>query len=334
MSYQILSMDGGGIRGVLTAQILDYIVAEFPSFLDDVDLIAGTSAGALNTIALTFPQALTPAQLVNVYEHEGRNIFHSSLPGALNWGLVSAKYGTPGRRNAMIDSLNAVGNTHSESVTLGQLKKNVLICTFQLDSQNPISPSTGPRDWKPKLFHNFPFDNGGVPNTDTSVSAIDVATMSSAAPVVFPIFEGFVDGGVFANNPVMCAIAQALNIGEFTGGQVHSPDVKDLRVVSIGTGAGKRQFLTEKDNSWGITEWGFKIIDLLVDSVTGVADYQATQLLDACYQRINPVMDSDIGLDDVEKVPTLLAIAKAWRASPAFAELIAWLQAKWEKRAV
>jgi patatin-like phospholipase/acyl hydrolase len=325
-TYRILSLDGGGIRGVLPARLIEIIAQRYPNLLASVDLIAGTSAGAINAVALTFPVAKSPAELVGLYVNEGRTIFHASALDRLasGWGLIGSKYGTSGRQGVLVDALGP----GSESTTLAQLTKRVVLCTFQLDSRNPISPSPDPRDWKAKFFHNFPFDNGGVPNADLGVSAIDVALMSSAAPVYFPIFEGFVDGGVVANNPTMCAIAQALNHDEFVGDPNDVVNVADLRVLSIGTGAGKRHFLTEENNSWGLSEWGFKLVDLLVDSVTGVADYQARQLLDSShYWRLNPALDDDIGLDDVDAVPRLLQIADDWAKSPDCAAIVTWLAA-------
>jgi patatin-like phospholipase/acyl hydrolase len=328
-TYRILSLDGGGIRGVLTARMLVHVTKEYPNFLTNVDLIAGTSAGALNAVGLTFPAALDPTGLVGIYQQYGSKIFDTSIIRKIEtaFGFLGSKYDTEGRRSAMIDSLRAAGNASPKEVTLEQLVKKVLICTFQLDSENPISPSPGPRDWKAKLFHNFERDNGGKVNTDLVESAIDVAVMSSAAPVYFPIFEGFVDGGVFANNPVMCAVAQALNLNEFSAGKLPDPSVNDLRVVSIGTGQGKRNYVPQRDDQWGFAEWGMKLIDLLVDSASDVADYQACQLLDDQYWRLNPPMDADIPLDDYEAVPQLIEIADKWAQGEQFPKLVAWLNA-------
>lgn len=88
----------------------------------------------------------------------------------------------------------------------------VLVPAFQLDNMDPKAPSADTvtstnRRWIPRFFHNL----NNSESLDEKV--VDIALRSSAAPTYFPIYQGFVDGGVFANNPALCAITTALSAG-------------------------------------------------------------------------------------------------------------------------
>src|SRR5262249_5101574 len=147
------------------------------------------------------------------------------------WGLAGAKYSTQNRYDALLGTFGMV--------TLGEIAKKVLVTTFDLDSANEVLSTDPPleRTWKAKFFHNFPLDNNGEANPDVTERALDVIMRSSAAPTYFPIYQGYVDGGVVANNPGMCALAQAINRN--TGNQALS----DIHLLSVGTGI-KPEFVT------------------------------------------------------------------------------------------
>ena len=291
--YPILSFDGGGIRGVLTARLLERIVAKRPDFLSQVKLFAGTSTGSI--LAMGLAKGLSPSELVSLYKERGKDIFHQSVPHQfLTLGsLIGAKYTTQER----LDGLRP----YFDGTTLSQLPRTVLVVAFQLDSQNPIAPAPNPpRRWQGKFFHNYPNSQF------LDQKALDLVMRSSAAPTFFPTYQGFIDGGVIANNPSMCALAQAINPP--TGGQ----DIHDVVLLSLGTGA-RAEFLTQTDSNWGITEWGFKLVDLLLDSGTGLADFHCQQLLGDCYHRLTVdfAEGQNIGLDAVDKIEELIGMADA-----------------------
>lgn len=293
MCYYILSMDGGGIRGVLTARLLQRIVEERSDFLSKVNLFAGTSTGALLAVGLA--KGILPSKLVEIYQQNGSKIFDNNVVhevGSLG-GLISAKYGTQQRYDGIHE---AVGDATLDEL----LPKHVLVASFELDSLNAAAPDrTPPRRWKAKFFHNYKGSQ-----SDGHQKAMDVVMRSSAAPTYFPIYEGFIDGGVVANNPSMCALAQAIEPN--TGGQ----DIKNVVLLSIGTGT-KPQFMPERDSNWGIAEWNFKLLDLLFDSGSGLADYQCRQLLGSRYTRLNVNLQENIGLDAASKVGELVRLADA-----------------------
>jgi hypothetical protein len=141
---------------------------------------------------------------------------------------------------------------------------------------------------------------------------------SSAAPTYFPIYQNFIDGGVVANNPSMCALAQAINTD--TGKQA----LDNVVLLSIGTGA-KAQFVDSLDGDWGLEQWGFKIIDLLLEGGGGLADYQCRQLLGARYIRIDVQLQDTIGLDAAEKLSEIIQLADEIDLE----EAVSWLETYW-----
>jgi patatin-like phospholipase/acyl hydrolase len=177
---------------------------------------------------------------------------------------------------------------------LGDLPRRVVVATFALDEEGP----GGQRTWKPKFFHNFP--EPGTSDRDQLVA--DIAMRTCAAPTYFPIYQGYVDGGVAAVNPAMCGLAQALHPG--TGGQ----RLEDVALLSVGTGVSPKHIATH-DGDWGYAQWAPHLLSIMFDGVSGIADYQCRQLLGERYLRYDPLLAGPIGLDDTEHMGELVAVA-------------------------
>jgi uncharacterized protein len=286
--YHILALDGGGIRGVLTAVLLERLEKACPGFLSNVDLIAGTSTGGI--LGLGLAAGLSPQQIRELYENSGGKIFaHSFWNEVRDFDkLIAADYNNKPLREAL---LAAIGD-----VRLADLKKKVVISSFDLDNGD-IKPGQM-RTWKAKFFQNFP-----GPGSDGEEKLIDVALRTSAAPTFFPIYQGYVDGGVVANNPSLCALAQAIN--KPTGGQT----ISRVSVLSLGTGA-YPSFLPETNSDWGLVQWAPHLISLMLDGDSGLADYQCSQILGSRYLRLNPAMPRPIGLDAVSEIDHLKEMAQ------------------------
>jgi patatin-like phospholipase/acyl hydrolase len=281
--YHILSLDGGGIRGVLTATLLEQLEEAQPGFLAKIDLFAGTSTGGI--LALGLAAGLTPAQCRQLYENQGEYIFSNPLARAVEelGNVLGAKYDNAHLKRALNDQFG--------DKTLDNLPRRVLISSFAVDN-SPTDPGVL-RNWKAKFFHNYP-----GPGTDGRERVVDVALRTSAAPTYFPMVGEFVDGGVAANNPSMCALAEALNPA--MGGQ----KIDDIRLLSVGTGQRPR-YLTARSVNWGVVEWGPHLVDLLMEGSNGLGDYQCRQVLGGNYFRLNPALPDAIGLDDVSRVRQL-----------------------------
>ena len=314
MPYRVLSLDGGGIRGVYTARLLSHLERRVPGALGRADLFAGTSTGGI--IALGLAAGLGPDRLVDLYRQLGPQIFHAGLLRAIGDadGLLGARY----RQGALRAGLEQVFERERGLRRLADLPRRVLIPAFDLDDgayarRDPRRP----RAWKPKFFHNFP-----GPDSDGAEEIVAVALRTSAAPSFFPSYGRFIDGGVAANNPAMAALALALDPA--LGGQAQGA----IRLLSVGTGFSPH-FVAGADLDWGLAEWAPHLLDLALDADTDVVDYQCRQILGAGYRRISGLFAKPVGLDAVGQVGRLIELADALAESRVFAELAAWVEQAW-----
>ncbi len=285
--YRVLSLDGGGFRGLLASRLLERLHAARPRMLDAIDLFAGTSTGAI--LALSLAAGHTPQQTSRLYLEHGNQVFDENLWDITDIDrLVRADYRGEGLHKALTKTFG--------SLTMGDLPRRALVATFDLDSGS--ATREGLRSWKPKFVHNF--EEPG--STDRDQLVVDVAMRSCSAPTYFPVYQGYVDGGVVANNPSMCALAQALHAD--TGKQHASY----IALLSLGTGASPR-WIEEQDADWGYVQWAKPLLGIVFEGGSGIADYQCRQILGRRYHRVNPVLDKPIALDSVESGPELELVA-------------------------
>ena len=163
------------------------------------------------------------------------------------------------------------------------------------------------------MFHNFDRDSDGL-------SLVDAVLRSCSAPTYFPVYQNYCDGGVWANNPSMSAVAAAANQ------MVGNCRLDKQRVLSIGTGVNPMRLKTAK-NDLGIIDWIKNgLIDVLVDGASMEAiDYYCRSTLGVHYHRVNMDLPSIIKLDDAAKVPKLIAIADEFDGT----DTVSWLQGFW-----
>ncbi len=307
-TYRVLAIDGGGIRGLLPVLLLQRLsaVTGLRDFLDSVDLIAGTSTGGL--IALTLACNIGLDKIRDLFIQKGPEIFDDSwMDDLADLGrLRGAEYKTEPLRREL---RRLCGLT-----SLRQLAKHVLITSFDLDNGDSTL-----RVWKPKLFHNLPGKE-----SDGELSVVQVGLYTSAAPTFFPSVDGYIDGGVYASNPAMCALAQ-------TQDRRYEPvhPLNEVILLSLGTGI-NLQFIRGVNLDWGYAQWIRPLVGLILDATSGVADYQCRQMLGEHYHRLDPFFPQGvtIRLDEVKKIPFLLEFAEKVELEPA----IAWLQHFWMPR--
>jgi len=287
--YRILSLDGGGIRGAFTARVLERLEERVPGFLGTIDLFAGTSSGGL--IALGLAMGLGPAALVKFFEEHAPRIFSDPWREYPKWGGTLARSRFDDARRH--ESLSAI---FGERI-LHDLPRPVLVTSFDLDDSSDIGRKPGkPVSWKPKFFHNFT----GDPGTDVSERVVDVAMRTSAAPTYFPTFQGYIDGGVVANDPSVAALAQALD--PRTGGQ----QIRDVWLLSVGTGRNPRRITGER-RDWGLVGWARHLVDLMIEGSMDTARYQCDRLLWERFMRIDTWLGQPVGLGDAEVIPAFSA---------------------------
>jgi patatin-like phospholipase/acyl hydrolase len=304
-TYRVLAIDGGGIRGLLSTCLLQRIVSTpgLENLFDDIDLVAGTSSGGLIALAIAYPMKLTVIR--NLFINSGPKIFDDSwLDDLVDLGkLGGADYSiTPLRRELQ----KLFG-----SATLGQLKKRVLITSFDLDNGVPHR-----RSWKPKLFHNF-IGRGN----DRSIPVFKVGLYTSAAPTYFPSVDGYIDGGIYASNPSMCALAQTQD-----GRYSPTPSIDQIILFSVGTGT-SLQYIKGRSHDWGYVQWVKPLINLMWDGTSGIADYQCQQMLGDRYHRLAPVFPPgrSVPMDGSAKIPYLIEFAE----SLPIRKTVNWLRTYW-----
>jgi patatin-like phospholipase/acyl hydrolase len=131
----------------------------------------------------------------------------------------------------------------------------------------------------------------------------DVARSTSAAPTYFECSDTksmtdvsypLIDGGVFVNNPTLCAFAEVYKQFQTT------PD--QMVVLSLGTGYSKKEYDYDKAKNWGMVQWVKPLIDIMMSGVAEVVDYQLRQIFDAIgaqnqYLRINTELPIDVSPD-------------------------------------
>ena len=218
---KILSIDGGGIRGIIPAMILKVIETATERPISDLfDLIAGTSTGGILALGLTKPNAqgkpaYSAEKMIGLYEEKGPIIFNRSIWKKIHFlgNLTNEKYPA--------GPIEKILEDYFGEVLLSDSLKPVVIPSYEIESRTPYFFKTS------KAKEN-PQDNFRMRQ---------VARATSAAPTYFapcrldiPGQDGYyalIDGGVFANNPTMCAFAEAKKFS--------SPE-DDFLVVSLGTG--------------------------------------------------------------------------------------------------
>lgn len=262
-TYRILSLDGGGIRGLMTAVWLKQLEQKLGGPLTEhFDLVAGTSTGAL--LACAVSSGMSADRILQVYVERGREVFPSRA--AQLWsratrlfsdGVSAPKYDGVGLRQELV---GVFGNA-----TFGTLRIDpTLITSYDTQRRESIVFKT-------------------LHERHRSLRIVDICMASAAAPAYFPAhvveIEGrtspLIDGGVVANNPTACAIAEAA--------AVHKDDekfsLKKLIVASFGTGEATRPITAAEAKEWGAVEWALPIVDVLFDGSADSVDYIARHIL-------------------------------------------------------
>ena len=257
---RVLSIDGGGIRGIIPALVLAELEHRSGRRVFELfDLIAGTSTGGILACALCAPDPLPAEQLVALYEDEGPRIFDRSIWQRVQSadGLLDEKYDSGALDRALERFLF--------DKRLSEAEPDLLVPVY--DTAIP-----GPHFFKSREARESP-------ELDAPLSLVARAT--SSAPTYFePLRAGgrsLIDGGVFAVNPAMCAYAEVLR------------DSRDAEVtlLSLGTGEQTRRRPWEEVKDWGLAKWARPILDVVFDGVSDAVDYQLRHALgDGGYCRL------------------------------------------------
>ncbi len=332
----VLSIDGGGIRGIIPAMILAEIegrtLREIRRLIDGngtaenrrpklhnaiskivktengkdfipvsklFNLVAGASTGGILALALTVPDPqdkkqpkYTAAKLANLYEADGKKIFRR-LPGISSIArFLKVKYSSKG--------IKCVLNGRFRETRLSEALIPVLIPSYEMIQQ---------RAWF------FRSTRAAADETQSTCDFLmkDVALATSAAPTYFSRHQmdatddekrtykaEFIDGGIYANHPAMCAFVEARDM---TG--------KDILLVSLGTG--ERSSFPKGGPRSGFIFWARRIFNVIFDGASDTVRYQLERFITDCrrFYRFQPVLTGkNIELDDVGAMTELKEVAK------------------------
>jgi patatin-like phospholipase/acyl hydrolase len=285
---KVLSIDGGGIRGIIPSMVLKEIEGRTQRPVSELfDLIVGTSTGGLIALALAKPgssgePAYDAKSLIGFYESEGERIFHIPIWKRVEsgWNLLDEKYPPKG--------LEKVLNEFLGQTRLKEALVPVMIPAYEIESRMPWFF----RSERAKFSQSYDFPMK------------DVARAAAAAPTYFPpkklVTEGggdyysLIDGGVYANNPGMCAFVEA---------RMMFPEDSDMLMVSLGTGELTRRIDHDDAEDWGLAQWAHPLLNVMFDGQSDTVDFQLQKLLfppgrGRRYYRFQTRLDS--GNDDLD----------------------------------
>lgn len=294
----MLSLDGGGIKGLFSAAVLAAIEEDLKiNIADHFDLIAGTSTGGI--IAIGIGLGMKPREIVEFYLREGPQIF------SRKWGAKWFQHWA--YRKFSPEPLIAALQSCFKDKRFGDSSKRLVIPSYNLGEDD---------------VYIFRTPHAERLRRDYKVPAWKVALATSAAPTFFPCTREvenmrLIDGGVWANNPTLVAIIEAF-------GTLNVP-LGSQYVLSIGTSDAVSQ-RNKRLNSGGIIAWALEnvALDVIMRGQSIGTNNHATFLLGKeRIERLNPKVAADeFSLDCIHKVEDI--IGKAAHHSrvfmPTFAE--------------
>jgi predicted acylesterase/phospholipase RssA len=297
--YTVLTIDGGGIRGIIPARVLQALEEGTRRPVSELfDMIAGTSTGGIIALGLAKPRNGTrePANravdLVQLYLDHGPELFPHSASRDLSSGHGMTRPRYPH------EPLEDLCKQRFEDTMLSDALIEVVVPSYDLSLPGPFF-------FKRSYTHQ---------DQDWDVEMWRVARSTSAAPTYFEpacvsAFKGegehaLVDGGVYANNPAVAAYSDATQL--WLGAEIH--------VVSIGTGhppqdraeAGRIPVAYDHARHWGFVNWALPMLDVVLDGVAKAVEWQMERLCETqgalhYYRLQSPLPTASHAMDNASK---------------------------------
>jgi patatin-like phospholipase/acyl hydrolase len=227
--FQVLSLDGGGVRGIFEAALLAALEIDLGiSVVDCFDLVVGTSTGGI--LALGLGAGISPTQILDFYVDHQSRIFANPLRWRNIRRLWRAKY--PAAR--LEQPLREIFGDR----LLGESRVPLVIPTYNI-GVNAVCLLKTPHNERLRRDHRLPM--------------WEAAMATAAAPTFFPAVclvqngDRLVDGGLWANNPTLVGIAEAASL--------FGRSLNEIKVLSIGTLIGAETRRSKLDQG-GFAAWG------------------------------------------------------------------------------
>ncbi|MBE8190515.1 MAG: patatin [Candidatus Thioglobus sp.] len=284
---RILSIDGGGVRGIVAATILAHLETKLQKLssnpevrlVDYFDLFAGTSTGAMIVASLLSPDKngrpkYTAAEIIKLYLKDSETIFKSSFIQGIKSasGLLDVKYNAEG--------IELICEQYFGAIELKQLLKPCLIPAYNLTSGNSY------------------FFRQHLAKTDENHNYLlkDIIRATTSAPTYFPPAQiqnikntnksCFVDGGIFAVNPALSAYAEFRRLNNKLSSE-------NTLVLSLGTGKQNTVLDCEQIQHWGAVEWRDPGSNLISTALAERSHQELAAVYcdNQNYLRLNPEID-------------------------------------------
>lgn len=282
---RVLSIDGGGVRGVLPAsflarleEVLEVQTARY------FDLIVGTSTGGI--IALGLAAGLPASEILGFYEKRGPEIFGGPRLLRRARQFAASKYGNDKLRAALRD---VFGDRR-----LGESLTRVVVPAVNVDTGEVHIYKTAHH---PKFRIDYP------------TPVVDVALATSAAPTYFPAFTSaggtaLLDGGLYANNPVGLAAVEAVTILGWAR--------TEIDILSLGCGSEPPRRSTRRRRLGGYAGWAPQLAAVTLRAQSSLATGTAELLVghDNVCRVDPPVPEGRYGLDLVDEIPGLRGLGE------------------------
>ncbi|WP_227936349.1 CBASS cGAMP-activated phospholipase [Alkalihalobacillus deserti] len=284
---KFLCIDGGGIRGIFAVAILKSMEDEYKKPIGDLfDVIAGTSTGAIIATSAVLKKPMK--NILKSYKKFGKKVFNPQA----QMGIFKSVYSDRDLRK--------------------YFKKNFGELTLSDIDQPLLIPAVDVTHGKPYIFRS----NYGHPDSDDlTIKLWDAVLSSCSAPVYFPpnnIKNEYlsIDGGLWANNPSMVCVTEAM--------QHFKKNLEEIKIFSVGTGLQEIEYKFEKNKFWGIKKWlpfqfpfmkiTPKLLDLALDLSSESITYHCQHLLGNRYFRLNERLGAEVPFDDVKCMDELIGL--------------------------
>lgn len=348
MPFRILSLDGGGVRGIIAAIMLAAIEKQINQPLNKYfDLIAGTSTGSL--LAAAIATGRSSQEMIDLYRNEGLRIFPYQSRWTWQRFPLLFKHGISAPKFSQQGLVQVLQETFGDTKFFGINSPRLIIISYDTIEREVIVFKSWRQDqafgdiplWEaclcsasaPTYFPAHRLEkyvlgmvkggSGETLNLDDNASSkeqvyqnrkIEIISGKGAGQVrtiisyrgyhreaqILPQWEEIpdetsaykitticsaIDGGVAANNPSSCAVAEALRLGY---------NANDIFMLSLGTGDRTRIISHEEAYNWGLIQWAQPLIGVLFDGSSNVYEYISRQILSKKVLRLQFKLDQDL----------------------------------------
>ena len=294
--FRILSIDGGGLRGLVPLLILKEIEKITGKKIYELfDLIVGTSTGGIVACGLTATKdgktpLLSIDKLIELYTTKGSVIF----PYKEN---IFTKINSVFNPKFCPDGLDKSLKEYFQDLRLSNTLKPIIVTSYDIRNNEVIMIKSR---------------KSNEPGYNSLIK--DVCRATSAAPTYLPSYEmsfgnkqrTCIDGGVFINNPSLAGVSDVIR----NGYGFDDLDVDDISLLSLGTGIYTENIGVKDTKSWGLKDWVKPITDVMSQATSKAVDYECTELLEN-YLRVQVTIDdkdrSDMSDSRIETVNYLIS---------------------------